>query len=188
MVDNFIEYSIEDLEERIRISREESARNMLDIAHTIANMEALVNPPNTPVQGLNESDQVVSSARIFTPLAIGSNTVPEFIPGPIGLQLRAAPIIVPPIQCEVVYSDRITNATEEVVKELECSICLGIFRIPRHINGCKHLFCHHCIAEIGSRDPDQIYHCPECRAVGVELETNQIVDNIIARFMVILNI
>ncbi|KAJ1691943.1 hypothetical protein LUZ63_016098 [Rhynchospora breviuscula] len=50
---------------------------------------------------------------------------------------------------------------EEIRKEVQCPICLGIIKKTRTVMGCLHRFCRHCIDKsmrLGNNE------CPACRA------------------------
>ncbi|XP_043542140.1 tripartite motif-containing protein 65-like [Chiloscyllium plagiosum] len=50
----------------------------------------------------------------------------------------------------------------EIQKELQCSICLDVFRSPVTTE-CGHTFCSHCISKYWDRESSGSYSCPECR-------------------------
>ncbi|XP_060686724.1 tripartite motif-containing protein 16-like protein isoform X2 [Hemiscyllium ocellatum] len=50
----------------------------------------------------------------------------------------------------------------EIQKELQCSICLDVFRSPVSTE-CGHTFCSDCISKHWDRESSGSYSCPECR-------------------------
>ena len=57
--------------------------------------------------------------------------------------------------------------TSTFEKELTCSICLDLFREPKTLPGCNHVFCEECLNGLVRNMVRDVYiKCPECRTVS----------------------
>uniref|UniRef100_A0A8C5PUE9 Uncharacterized protein n=1 Tax=Leptobrachium leishanense TaxID=445787 RepID=A0A8C5PUE9_9ANUR len=77
-------------------------------------------------------------------------------------------------------------AESSVRDELNCSVCLNIFRDPVMLS-CGHNFCRVCIGNVlDTQDGPGVYICPECRAEFAErpvLQQNRSLNNIAQHFL-----
>ena len=100
-----------------------------------------------------------------------------YVPTPIVSLPR---IVLPIEECYIIEPNRVQGVDQESLNEYLCSICGGIPRDAKWIDGCDHPFCHFCIAKYALFKGNSKYECATCRHTSETLKTARVIKNIVA--------